>query len=81
MHVKKYNKIFKYEEFVISGLWFESFSNKNIIGSELNQDDDLYHEVQTDMTNHSYVIYEYDGSTGSRKGLRTTPINFYEIPE
>ena len=58
-----------------------SFSNKNIVGSELNQDDDLYYEVQTDMTNHSYVIYEYNGSTGSRKGLRTTPINFYEIPE
>ena len=82
------NSVYSGDTFYISARFFNaedgsilSFSNKNIIGSELNQDDDLYYEVQTDMTNHSYVIYEYDGSTGSRKGLRTTPINFYEIPE
>ncbi len=50
------------------------------IGDEIDitQEEDVYYKVIIDRTNYSYIVYAYNGSLGTRKGIVTAPINFYE---
>lgn len=55
------------------------FVNKDItLGTQIEEEEDLYYKVIIDRTDHSYKIYRFDGSLGSRTGQPPTPINFYE---
>jgi hypothetical protein len=55
------------------------FVNKT---KNLNQDiieeEDVYYKVIIDRTDYSYIVYQYDGNIGGRRGVQTNPINFYE---
>lgn len=42
------------------------------------EEEDVYYKVIIDRTNYSYIVYAYNGSLGTRKGIVTAPINFFE---
>lgn len=55
------------------------FVNKSkSIGQEIIEEEDIYYKVIIDRTDYSYIVYQYNGSLGSRKGQLSAPINFYE---
>jgi hypothetical protein len=55
------------------------FTNKCLSPTtEINESDDLYYQMDIDMSNYSYKIYEYDGTKGDRVGTTQSPIKFYE---
>jgi hypothetical protein len=39
---------------------------------------DMYYQVVIDRTDYSYQVFNYNGSVGSRVGLNSNPITFYE---
>jgi hypothetical protein len=55
------------------------FVNKDVSATSFIDKNDLYYQITIDQTNHSYIVKQYNGSVGSRKGFKNTPINFYEI--
>lgn len=55
------------------------FANKDLGANALIDQKDLFYEINIDRTNFSYTVNQYNGSSGSRKGYRETPITFYEI--
>lgn len=55
------------------------FANKDLGATALIDQKDLFYEVNIDRTNFTYTINQYNGTSGSRKGYRETPITFYEI--
>lgn len=55
------------------------FVNKDLGSNSLIDQNDLFYEVNIDRTNFSYVVNQYNGSSGSRKGKPNDPITFYEI--
>jgi hypothetical protein len=55
------------------------FTNKCLsTTTEIIETDDIYYQMDIDMNNYSYKIYEYDGIKGDRVGTRQNPIKFYE---
>lgn len=55
------------------------FTNKCLSPTtEISESDDIYYQMDIDMVNYSYKIYEYDGEKGNRAGIRHNPIKFYE---
>jgi hypothetical protein len=55
------------------------FVNKSkSIGQEIIEEEDVYYKVIINRTEYSYIVYQYNGSLGSRKGQLSAPINFYE---
>jgi hypothetical protein len=55
------------------------FVNKSkSIGQEIIEEEDVYYKVIINRTDYSYIVYQYNGSLGSRKGQLSAPINFYE---
>ncbi len=45
---------------------------------DILEEEDLYYKVIIDRDDYSYIVYQYDGFIGNRKGTQTSPINFYE---
>lgn len=45
---------------------------------EIVEGEDMYYKVIIDMNEYSYQIFEYDGTVGDRRGIRSNPIKFYE---
>jgi len=45
---------------------------------EIIEGEDMYYKVIIDMDEYSYMVYEYDGNIGERKGFSDNPIRFYE---
>lgn len=58
-----------------------TFANNSSVNNDLVDQNDLFYQVVIDRTNFTYVVNEYNGLAGSRKGLKDTPINFYEIKQ
>jgi len=57
-----------------------NFSNKDkAITDNINENDDMYFEVEIDKTDYSYQVFRYDGAKGVRIGQSGNPIRFYEI--
>jgi len=55
------------------------FVNKQkSVGQEIIEEQDIYYKVIIDRSDYSYIVYQYNGSLGSRNGLFNSPINFYE---
>ncbi len=55
------------------------FVNKSMtLAEDIVEEEDVYYKVIIDRTDYSYIIYEYNGSIGSRRGQVVSPINFYE---
>jgi len=55
------------------------FVNKQkSVGQEIIEEQDIYYKVIIDRSDYSYIVYQYNGSLGSRNGLLNSPINFYE---
>jgi hypothetical protein len=55
------------------------FVNKSkSIGQEIIEEEDVYYKVIINRTDYSYIVYQYNGSLGLRKGQLSAPINFYE---
>jgi hypothetical protein len=45
---------------------------------EIVEINDLYYQMDVDMVNYTFQIYEYDGVKGDRVGTKNNPIKFYE---
>jgi hypothetical protein len=45
---------------------------------EVNETEDMYYKFVINMTNYTYVVYEYDGVQGNRVGTTDKPIKFYQ---
>jgi len=55
------------------------FVNKQkSVGQEIIEEQDIYYKVIIDRSDYSYIVYQYNGSLGSRNGVLNSPINFYE---
>jgi hypothetical protein len=55
------------------------FVNKSLtLAEDIVEEEDVYYKVIINRTDYSYIIYEYNGSIGSRRGQVVSPINFYE---
>lgn len=55
------------------------FTNKNVgINDTMDETEDQYYKVIIDKTDHSYQVYRFNGTIGSRIGENTDPIKFYE---
>ncbi len=55
------------------------FVNKSMtLVEDVVEEEDVYYKVIIDRTDYSYIIYEYNGAIGSRRGQVVSPINFYE---
>lgn len=55
------------------------FVNKSMtLAEDIVEEEDVYYKVIIDRTDYSYIIYQYDGTIGSRRGQVATPISFYE---
>lgn len=55
------------------------FTNSCMSSSEqVDETKDLYYQVEIDRVNNTYEMFYYDGTKGSRFGLKNNPIKFYE---
>jgi len=48
------------------------------INQDIIEEEDIYYKVIIDRTDFSYIVYQYDGIIGGRRGTQSTPINFFE---
>lgn len=47
-------------------------------GYTINEQNDMYYQVDIDKTDYSYQVFSFSGTTGSQRGKTTTPIKFFE---
>jgi hypothetical protein len=48
------------------------------ISQDIIEEEDIYYKVIIDRTDYSYIVYQYNGIIGGRRGTQPSPINFFE---
>lgn len=55
------------------------FTTKELVaGQQVVETADMYYKVTINRNGHTYQVFNYDGSVGSRIGFSSQPIKFYE---
>ena len=67
-------KFFNAKDGVITDFYNDVYSTSH----EINENEDMYFQVDIDKRDYSYKIYKFNGTKGVQVGTTATPIKFYE---